>query len=256
MGRASRIKKTERERRELQAATAPKKSGTRNERRRNEREGVVLLHDPNTTFKLKYDISTPGGPLRDRYPAQHSGMITAETEADLLRGAIVKVIEAFGYTAYARAVTGVLAEAINPLSMPLRQMLLMQIAQGSGLLVTEEMVTICEYCEAEQEIINLLPPTANDDEEEKSLELEQKDVTKHTAECATQVQYAKGDDEYSTVAEPVWKQVPAVMVNHPFRYAPVMTPSNASEQPGNVVEVGESGVDEEGNIIGDKAETD
>lgn len=223
-------------RRKKQAAESPVKGGTkgRAQRRRDQRAGVALLHDPHTTFRLKYELSVPGGPLRDSNPAGFSGALTAETEADITRGIIVKLIEAFGYTAYGRAVTGMFAEIVNPLSGQLRSEILMQIAQGSGLHVYAKEVTSCIDCGAEQEVIDILDPNAED-----GAQMEQQDVTQHEGECP--------GGFGPVVAE--WRTGPGIFIAHPYKYQPLMTPQSAGEQPGNTIEVGESGVDAEGFVV-------
>ncbi len=218
--------KTERARRREQAAHAPKKSGPRAERRRAERTGVAILHDPNTTFKLTYSMSVPGGLLRGEHPEVHAGTLTAESEADLLRGIVVKAVEAFGFIRRdtPRAVTGLFAEMINPMSMALRQMILMQIAQGTGLSVYVMGITRCKDCGAEQDITEIIDPHAPED-----AQLETQDTTVHAEGCPTHCPTQPIIPNDPAECKPVeWETVPALMIDHPAKYQPLTAPREPS----------------------------
>lgn len=208
--------------------------GARAARRRNQRAGNVPVFDAVSTFKLDYDLRVPGGPLRDHLPSRLSGTIIADSEADCVRGIIVKMMEAFGYTRVARAVTGLFCEAINPMSQALRSMIALGIAQGTGLVVTVENVTSCADCGAEYEHTDIIDPNA-----EEGAELETTDDTIHAENCPARMPiYAEGEEPTDMSApKPVeYRTGPAILVLHPHKYKPLTTPKSAAAQPGNDVE--------------------
>ena len=210
--------------------TAPNSQrGSRAARRRKQRAGNAPVFDAASTFKLDYDLRVPGGPLRDPSPARLSGTIIADSEADVLRGIIVKAMEVFGYTRVARAVTGLFCETINPMSQALRSMIALGIAQGTGLVITVEDVTSCQDCGAEQEMTDILDPNA-----EEGAQMQQQDDTVHADNCPTIER--RDEDDNPLPYKPVEYQTgPAILVLHPHKYMPLTTPKSAAAQPGNDV---------------------
>ena len=236
-------KQAEANRRAAQAQHAPKKKHTSREDRRNaERLGEIAKFNSRTTFKLEYKLSVPPGPLRDDNPVMLAGQIVAENECDMARGILVKIMEQCGYTRpeFGRAVTGMVAEIINPMSMQLRQMIAMQIAQGSGLDVRVQEITACADCGAEQEIVDIMLPDDPDPEGDSEF-ARQEDQTVHAPECPTHSRLdvdtivASAEDGVPSAEEidaacvipgkeVQWKTGPALLILHPFKYQPLFTP--------------------------------
>lgn len=252
----------EKARREEQSKQAPhhrtgKNQTTREKRREQQRAGEVAIFNARETFKLDYKFSIPPGILRDDNPVMVAGTLVADNECDILRGIFVKLAEQCGYgrPEFGRAVTGMFAEIINPLSMNLRAMIAMQIAQGSGLDIRVQEITSCVDCGAEQEIVDIMLPAAitptvslseleaGDESANGDHEYEfarQEDQTVHRPECPT---YGRPDIEW--IAEhpeaeaegcspphlpgktPEWKTGPALLILHPNKYQPLMTPPSA-----------------------------
>lgn len=206
---------------------------SRAERRRElsqqRKQGTVELFDPQVKFRVKYDINVPGGPLRDSNPAQFSGQIVADSEADITRGMIVKLINAFGYERVGRAVAGMFCEVINPMSTTLRSLIAIGIAQGSGLKIAVQDITSCVDCGAEREVYSILDPNAEDE-----AAVSEDDQTRHADECPTQNKTTPTEDEPALVLERgktvEWRTAPAIVIDYPSRYRALGTAPSAAAQ--------------------------
>lgn len=189
----------------------------REKRRRNEKAGRVDPFNPAEHLKLDYKLSIPGGALRSEYPATLSGSLVAATEADLARGIIVKLMEAFGYTRIPRAVTGLFAEVINPMSQGLRGQIAVQIAQGTGLAVVTYDSEACKFCGAEKQETEYLDPNIEDDDPTTIV-----DSTQHAEGCPTQV-VEREEHDGEVPFDPEWVPSVTLDVLHPFKYQPLVT---------------------------------
>lgn len=120
----------------------------RNQRRRAEKKGQRDAFDEMHHWKFTYDLRIPPHALRGPHPGRVAGTIEARDEADLLRGFIVALMNAAGFSADNRAVIGTLAETINPFSKQMRGMLAYALVEGQGLAFDEDEIEVCKECGA------------------------------------------------------------------------------------------------------------
>lgn len=174
-------------------------------------------------FKAGYDIKLPGGLLRDPGESRRAGQVAGLSEADLLRGLILKAIDAFGYTPHARAVSGVLAEALNAFPKNIRGNLAFALINGTGLLIDTETVTVCADCGTEQER-SLAPEDMQPTEEDAEPVL--LDTTPHAETCHV---HRETDEEARPLREPEFKEEEAIVILTPPRYEPLNAPAPSPE---------------------------
>jgi len=204
----------------------------RAERRRNAKKGVGVARagfDNEQFFRLKYELSVPGGPLRSDYPFSVSGTLDALNEADLLRGVFVKLLDAYGYTPHPKAVAGIVAEVFNPLPRILRGNIALSIIEGFGLRLSlsEEDVCADEKCGAVRERIIHPDPvgaecatetpcvrTPDGDHHDECVPL--LDTTSHAPECRVH----RGVDPENPIPA-TYKQESVVLVDTPRHYEPL-----------------------------------
>lgn len=155
----------------------------RSQRRRLEKQGKRDGFDPEKNWKLTYDLHVPPGLMRGAYPGRVAGTVEAKDEADVLRGLVVAVMNAAGFSADQRAVVGTLAEVINPFSNSMRGGLAYAIIHGQGLEITEVDVKVCEECKAEytEKLLNF----GAEGEEDSGIEPTLGDSTQHDLKCSS-----------------------------------------------------------------------
>lgn len=197
----------------------------RAQKRRLARKGVIQTRSqlralaPATDFRLKYDITVPGGHLRSDHAAQVAGTLDASSEADLLRGIIVKLLDVYGFTPHDRAVSGVVAEVFNPLPKRLRGSIAYALIEGLGLALILDDEDVCDdpACGAVKEQAIHPDPPADTPEEELPLMM---DVTRHAAECHV---HRETDPEHPErpLRPASYKREPVVSIHNPRHYEPL-----------------------------------
>jgi hypothetical protein len=158
----------------------------RKHRRKLQQRGIIAANDPTKTFRLKFDINTPGGHLRSAYPSQTSGVIEASNEADLMRGIIMKLLDHFGFTPHDTAVFGLFGEVLNPLSNRLRGGIAFALIEGLGLHISLDEEEVCDdpKCGAVVERrIHPDPESLPDYSDDEDWSAPLIDVTRHAPEC-------------------------------------------------------------------------
>lgn len=123
----------------------------RRERRRLEQRGNRDSFDPQKHWKLTYDFRIPPHLLRGQHTGRVAGTLEARDEADLLRGFLVALFNAAGFSQDNRAVIGTLAETINPFSKSMRGQLAYALIEGQGLMFDEDEIDVCDQCASEKE---------------------------------------------------------------------------------------------------------
>lgn len=199
----------------------------RAQRRQAEKKGVAVSQkgfDPTTTFKLKYDLSVPGGLLRSPYPHAVSGQFEAVDEADLLRGIVVKCIETFGYVSQINALSGLIGEVFNPLPKNIRGTIAVALIEGLGLSVWQDEEDVCmdKKCGAvKNEILHPDPESIDGyDPLDDDMDAPLLDVTEHAEECHV---HREVDPLYPErpLVEPSYTREPVLVVSNPRRFEPL-----------------------------------
>lgn len=123
----------------------------RRERRKLESRGQRDEFDPNKHWKLTYDFRIPPHLVRGPHPGRVAGTLEARDESDLLRGFLVALFNAAGFSQDNRAVIGTLAETLNPFSKSMRGQLAYALIEGQGLMFDEDEIEVCAECGSERE---------------------------------------------------------------------------------------------------------
>ena len=183
----------------------------RAQERRDEKAGVEV----QLLFSMAYDMKLPGGLLRDETPVRHAGKLLADSEAALMRNAIIRALECFGYVQSPEASAGVLAEAINAFPKKIRGNLAVALIRGTGLLVTTDTIPVCKGCKVEQ--TRTLAPEQPEDADEDADPV-MLDTTPHTPECHVH----RITDADGRPLNPVeYEDAEVIMVLQPPRYEPL-----------------------------------
>ncbi len=128
-----------------------KKQGGRAQRRRLEKVGAVDKFDPNKHGRIKYSVELPPGLLRDDGNTLRKGSFQADNEIDLTRGMFVKLLECYGYINQQQAMVALFAAVVNPFPKHIRGAIAYAIINGTGLMIDEQEVEVCTFCEGEKQ---------------------------------------------------------------------------------------------------------
>jgi len=223
---------------------------------------VVQQFTPETSYRLRYDISVPGGLLRSEYPAQQSGVLEAATPSDLMRGAFVKLLDAYGYTAHPRAVAGLLGDVFGPLPKSIRGNIALNIIEGLGLYLSLNEEEVCDdpKCSAimERQIHPDPESVEGYDAGDEESELPMLDVTKHASECHVHREVEPEHPEQS-LRPATYKPEEVLSINNPRYYEPLQNKAIDPET-GEVTdaltvpETGGEPVDTESTVDADSSE--
>lgn len=211
---------------------------------------VIKKFDETTMFRLKYDLSVPGGELRVDTPSRYSGVIEAQTEADALRGIVVKLLDSYGYTPHDRAVSGLLGEVFNPLPRRLRGAIAYALIEGLGLAIITDDEEVCDdkNCGAVKE--RSIHPDPPEDTPEEDLPL-LIDTTSHAPECHVNREVDPEHPE-RPLRPATYKQEPVTSIYNPRHYEPLNQSTPVPETDGELstVDADESFVVEEDSDAG------
>lgn len=210
----------------------------RSQKRRLARKGITQTRAqqravaPPTAFRLKYDITVPGGHLRSDHDTRVAGTLDAASEADLLRGIIVKLLDTYGFTLHDRAVSGVLGDVLNPLPKRLRGLIAYAVIEGLGLSISLDDEDVCDDPKCGAVLERAVHPDPPDDTPEEDLPL-MMDVTRHAPECHVNRESDPERPEQSN-RPAAYKQEPVVSILNPRFYEPLnrgeQVPETGGEQ--------------------------
>lgn len=180
---------------------------------------VIKRFDPASMFRLKYDLSVPGGLLRDDNPVQVAGVLEARSEADLMRGIIVKLLDTYGFTPHDRAVQGIMGDVFNPLPKRLRGGIAFCLIEGHGLFVTLDEEDVCDDPKCAVIMERGIHPDPPEDTPEEELPL-LIDITRHAPECHVNREVDPEHPE-RPLRPATYKREPVVTIVNPRNYEPL-----------------------------------
>lgn len=201
----------------------------RNQRRRAEKKGQRDTFDEMQHWKFTYDLRVPPHALRGPHPGRIAGTIEARDESDLLRGFIVALMNAAGFSADNRAVIGTLAETINPFSKQMRGMLAYALVEGQGLMFDEDEIEVCKECGAGRE------RTIHPDPEFAPVECYPPEHSTHeffndeSCDCVPMIESTKHEAKCSSnepKSVPVYTTTTGITILMPRKYEPLNSPED------------------------------